>query len=169
MAKREHKKRNTDTAQPRGARPARRELAACLSVIFLLVLDFFHKPLLTRSTIFFGDFTYIFYPYHHALASALRGGELPLWNPYNALGYSMVGDPQSHVLYPPAWILALPPFGRTYMWFIFMHYFAAGAGMLLLLRRLGRSAPASLFGAIAFTYLGMQLLPSAETSPHAYQ
>jgi len=126
--------------------------AAAFSALTLII---FYKPLLTRSTIFFADFTYIFYPFHHTLAAALKNGTLPLWNPYNALGYSMVGDPQSHVLYPPAWVLAVVPFSRGYMWFIFMHYAAAGVGMMLLLRKLGRSGPAALFGSLAFAFCGL--------------
>ncbi len=137
-----------------------------LAAVFVVLLVFFYKPLLTGNTIFFGDFTYIFYPYHHTLAEALRSGVLPLWNPYNALGYPMVGDPQSHVLYPPAWIFALVPFGKSYLWFIFLHYFVAGAGMLLLLKKLGRSEPAALFGAFAFAFSG--LLVSIHIYGHIY-
>lgn len=48
-----------------------------------------------------------YYPWRFFLAECLRHGHLPLWMPYEMLGYPFFADPQSAAWYPPAWIIAL--------------------------------------------------------------
>jgi len=50
-----------------------------------------------------------FYPWRVLLRRGLRGGELPLWSPYQYCGYPLVGNGQSGIFYPPNWLLLILP------------------------------------------------------------
>ncbi|MEW6202591.1 MAG: hypothetical protein AB1546_11475, partial [bacterium] len=132
-----------------------RNLAFLIPIFFVaLVVVFFHEPLLMSRHTFFSDATYIFYPFHKTVARAVHSGVLPLWNPYNAMGFPFIGDPQSMMLYPPIWLLSLLPFDAFYMWFVFLHYFVAALGMYLLVRKLNYSIAAAVWGGIIFAFSG---------------
>lgn len=135
----------------------RNPMTVMLLVSVALAILFFNEPLLRGGHIFFSDFTYIFHPYHATLSEAFSKGVLPLWNPYNSLGFPFIGDPQSHVLYPPAWVFFVLPFNGAYPWFIFLHYCIAAVGMFCLLRRFGLSDQAAFFGGIIFGFNGYMI------------
>ncbi|HVE84560.1 MAG TPA: YfhO family protein [Myxococcales bacterium] len=97
------------------------------------------------------DAARIFFPDSAFLARCLRGGELPLWQPYALLGSSLVASLQAQVFYPPrvlAVLIAGPYWGLTLMQVA--HAGVAAAGAFLLARALGRSAEASALCAVAF-------------------
>ena len=76
-------------------------------------------------------------------------GELPWWDPSQALGVPHVSEVHYAVFYPPAWlpqVFGLRGLGLL-AWF---HLLAAGGGMLLYLRALRRGRTAALTGALAF-------------------
>ncbi|RKY19193.1 MAG: hypothetical protein DRQ55_11290 [Planctomycetota bacterium] len=80
---------------------------------------------------------------------SLERGELPLWDPTQALGVPHLAEVHYSVLYPPAWIPLLV--GTKGLGLLaWVHLMLAGAGMLLYLRSLQRSAGAALVGALAF-------------------
>lgn len=80
---------------------------------------------------------------------ALGRGELPLWDPGQALGLPHLDQVHYSVLYPPAWIpLALGLRGLG--WLAWLHLLVAGVGTLLYLNALGRSVVAAATGALAF-------------------
>ncbi|MBI2962860.1 MAG: YfhO family protein [Deltaproteobacteria bacterium] len=90
----------------------------------------------------------------HALA-AVRGGELPLWNPDLFLGAPFLANYQSAVLYPPSVLLYLLPFPQALSIFLAFHLLLAGSGMTLYLRAAhGLQAPAALLGGIVFSGTG---------------
>ena len=79
-----------------------------------------------------------FLPYRHIVGSWIAHGHLPLWNPYQLLGYPMHSDPQSAAWYPITWILSLI---NDYDFHsiaieLCLHYFIGGLGMFLLGRTL---------------------------------
>ena len=47
-----------------------------------------------------------YYPQRAFFGQALRDGELPLWNPYVAMGYPSAADPQVGTWYPASVIFA---------------------------------------------------------------
>jgi hypothetical protein len=72
------------------------------------------------------------------VGSWIAHGHLPLWNPYQLLGYPMHSDPQSAAWYPITWILSLI---NDYDFHsiaieLCLHYFIGGLGMFLLGRTL---------------------------------
>jgi hypothetical protein len=73
---------------------------------------------------------------------SLKDGELPLWNPYDRLGYPLHADPQAGVLYPPNWLLlVVGAIAGAKSWLvtlkIILHTWLAGVGMYAFCRRRG--------------------------------
>ncbi|HZT21752.1 MAG TPA: hypothetical protein VFB55_02470, partial [Verrucomicrobiae bacterium] len=50
------------------------------------------------------DYYVLHHFYKFYLHASIRSGELPLWNPYTALGRPFLADPETAVFYPPNWI-----------------------------------------------------------------
>ncbi|MCA9670617.1 MAG: YfhO family protein [Myxococcales bacterium] len=87
------------------------------------------------------------------LSNALREGSLPLWSPYERGGYPLLADPQTSVLYPPAWLMAtlLPLWNdrpTVMVYYYAAHTAWAALGLLLLLRFFGVRRSAALLGAL---------------------
>lgn len=87
------------------------------------------------------------YPWRFMVAEHIRHGMLPMWNPYQSLGYPLFADIQSgSAWYLPVWILGLPFGYNIYVLsteFV-LHIFLAGAGMFYLGRTL-RLSPFTAF------------------------
>lgn len=105
-----------------------------------------HNPLL--------DALQQYYPRRVYMTEALRGGWLPLWNPYVYGGSPFLAAQQGAVLYPPAWLLALLPPALQFGWSALLHLYAAAAGTYLFLRRLELRPGAAATGAVAFAFNG---------------
>lgn len=88
------------------------------------------------------------------LADSLRHGRLPEWWDALRLGERFAADPNNGVTYPVAWLVALldPLLGADLL--LLLHVLLAGAGTLLLARRLGASALGAFFGAAALMTSG---------------
>jgi len=100
----------------------------------------------------FWDAVAQFIPWRVHYARTLRGGEVPLWNPYQFCGAPFLANAQSAVLYPPNLIFVLfDPFWAFGVG-AFLHVWFAAACTYLLVRRLGAGpAPAFLSG-VAFAF-----------------
>jgi hypothetical protein len=139
-------------APPRGADlrasdgPWRRAAAACAgpALIVALVLfalrGFAFHPLLTNDH---PDLLSFWLPRLGFLGRSLAAGHVPLWNPYEMVGYRFAADPQSGFLYVPAMALfgTLSP-GAALRALIVLNPLLAGLGLYAFLRveRLSRLA-----------------------------
>lgn len=85
--------------------------------------------------------------------STLEYGQIPLWSPTILSGYPFAANPLSGLWYPPGWLALLRPLPFGFNFVAILHLLLAGLGMYLLIRQLGRSHEAALFGAIAFEAL----------------
>ncbi len=100
---------------------------------------------------------------------AYRAGELPLWNPFDRLGYPFHGDPQAGILYPPTWLLLGASAAAGEVSFaivaakIILHLWLAAFGVFVYLRRRGVHTAACYVGGIVFVvgYPHLHNLPSA--------
>ncbi len=104
-----------------------------------------------------GDLAALLYPTYYFAAQSLKSGAIPLWNPYMWGGAPFAADIQASLLYPVNLIyftLAPEITYRGVMLLSVFHFWLAGAGMFLCLRKLlpasGFLAP--LFGALAFMF-----------------
>jgi hypothetical protein len=86
-------------------------------------------------------------------ADALRGGELPLWNPHDRLGYPFYTDPQAGLLYPVQWPLIAAAAAADSPWWlitikVLLHFEICALGMFALLKRRKLPDPSCYLGGI---------------------
>ena len=102
-----------------------------------------------------------FLPWRALALDALKGGELPLWNPLVGMGAPLVANYQSAFFYPPNWLYI--PFGwiggtAAMAWLqgvlIAFHLAFSGWGMARLVRKLGMGVLAQTVGGLAFGLSG---------------
>ncbi len=97
-----------------------------------------------------------YYPWRMFVIECLRSGTLPLWNPYEQLGYPIHADPQSGAWYPVVWLLSL--FGNYTLYTLqvefMMHIIFAGVGMMLLAQIFELKKPAAFLIACAYMLSG---------------
>jgi hypothetical protein len=97
------------------------------------------------------DVMHLMLPGLATTAAALERGELPLWDPSQALGVPHLHEIHHSVYYPPAWL----PLWLGYdglAWMAMLHLFIAGVGMLLYLKAIGRTRHAAITGAFCFAF-----------------
>ena len=83
---------------------------------------------------FFRDLNHYFYPLRYSLSTAFQASELPLWNRHMGMGFPLLADVQTGVLYPPHWLFhVLPLFGAVRAIYI-LHYVIAAIGAYFLWR-----------------------------------
>ena len=123
-------------------------------VVFGAVL--FVIPIVQGEVFIFRDHLIYFLPLRFHTAAVLRGGHLPLWNPYNATGEPWLANPQTGVFYPPTWMFLAFPFPTAYMLFLMFHVVLAGWAAYLLFSRTASSG-ASLVGAVGLMFSGPTL------------
>src|SRR3972149_5755237 len=94
-----------------------------------------------------------FYPWRFFIGECLQNSILPLWNPYQCLGYPIHADPQSGAWYPFVWIIGLLSRYGLYsnqLEFV-LHVFLAGVGMYKLAN--GLKLPNKVALLMAMSYL----------------
>jgi hypothetical protein len=85
-----------------------------------------------------------FTPYWAYRLSALRAGQIPLWNPYLFLGAPFLANPQAAVLYPLHWPLSWLSPASALIWSALLHtWLAAGFTYTFGRRSLGLTRPAA--------------------------
>lgn len=107
-----------------------------------------------------GDIAYYWLWARSFLGAALREHRIPFWNPYIMSGTPFLASNQAAVFYPPNWLFAVLPVGTLLNIQIVLHFWLALAAMYWLARRIGRSEPAALIGALVFAFSGFAILHS---------
>jgi len=131
------------------SRPTLREASATGALLlFLGALELVLRwPVLVGATALYErDLLLLYFPLVQSVLRAVSDGALPLRDPTSGFGQSIPGDPESQLLYPPAWLhLFLSP-PLAYGWFVSIHSVFGALGVALLCRRL---SPASWAGPLA--------------------
>ena len=138
--------------QPAGSRRYLRHVFAFVLIAIVASIPF-AMPLAQGRVFSFRDHADYFQPLRWHTAQVLRGGELPLWNPYSGSGEAWLANPQTGVFYPPAWLFLALPFPAAYMLFLLVHLVILGWGAYLLFARKA-SHEAALVGAVAIVFSG---------------
>jgi hypothetical protein len=128
---------------------ARRDLLPAAVVLLFVVLAF--GQLLGRRALAGYDVANYSLPNRVQVARALRGGHIPLWDPYRFGGVPLLASPQAGVLYPLSWpLLPLAP-DRAEEVARVLHVAIAALGAYAFARRaLETSAVSGLVAAIGF-------------------
>ena len=124
-----------------------------LTLVFMMA--FIRSP--TGNEVLDGDdLLYQQYPLYSFIFDSVRAGHgLPLWNPYLFAGQSIVGNPQSTIVYPPAWLMAVFGVPKTVGWLAILHLWLSGWGIATLARQLGASRSGALIGGMIFEFSGL--------------
>ena len=128
---------------------------ACLAVLALVIAAFFWPLLVAGRWIprGGGDLVSFIWPMYRFAARSLRGGEIPLWNPFLYSGAPFVADNQSGVFYPINLLVTLLFGEPSYVvieGLVLFHMWLAGAGVYALGRVLRLRRLAGLLGGAAF-------------------
>jgi hypothetical protein len=123
-----------------------------LGLVLLFMLPFIRPP--TGIEVLDGhDLVNQQYPLFSLIFDSVRDGKsVPLWNPYQFAGQSIVSNPQSSIVYPPAWIMVLTGVPRGVGWLAILHLWLGGWGMAVFIRRIGASSAGALIGGIIYTF-----------------
>ena len=108
-------------------------------------------PMLARGEApFWGTSLLQFVPWRTLALRILGTGHLPLWNPLLGTGAPLLANYQSALLYPPNWLMALtgPAWGGGLL--TMLHLILAGAGMVVLTRRLALGTVPQTIAAVSF-------------------
>ena len=97
-----------------------------------------------------------FYPWRFHIGECLQNGQLPIWNPYQDLGYPIHADPSSGAWYPVVWIIGyFNGYSVHAISFEFLfHVFFAGVGFYKLSKTLNFDTKFALLAAIAYMLSG---------------
>jgi hypothetical protein len=96
------------------------------------------------------DLRYFFFGVREAVATALRHGELPLWQRGFYLGYPLVADPQAAVFAPTTWLTLPWDAPRALTLATLLHLTIAGWGMAAWMRLRGLAPASGLLAAVLF-------------------
>jgi hypothetical protein len=154
---------------PLGLRRWRALLPDLSAVLLLLVLPglyfwrLFTPYLPDQMTLAEGDFNVEFFPLTRAIAAVVRGGDLPLWNPWSDGGQPLLADPQAAIWYPLNWVLPWLVTGHDGQSLVALeahtawHLCLAGLSMYALARHVIGSRLGSLVAALTFSYSGLMV------------
>lgn len=140
-------------SQSSSTRTWRWEFAIALALAAFVAL-LYARLLFTNRVLASGDILLYFYPYRDYAAAALRGGNVPLWNPYIFLGVPFLANPQAAVLYPLHWPLSWLSVTKQIFWSAALHTWLLGMGGYVLLRLWGQSRWAGLITAFVLAGSG---------------
>lgn len=127
-------------------------LSAWLAVVAALWL-----PVLLGSVLFVADRSRWLEPAIAVVREALRHGELPVWNRYVGLGFSIASDPLYGLAYPLNWPLLWGDVARVQSLVAGLHVALGGLGAMALARWLGGRAAGSFVAAAGFALSGATL------------
>ena len=120
-----------------------------LLILALALLIVFYRVLM-GEVFYWGLPSLQFYPWREYAFDLLRGGQLPLWNPFNGAGAPLFANYQSSLLYPLSWLGFALPLALTMTIVAIVHLYIAGWGMWRLGGALGFSALGRGVCALAF-------------------
>jgi hypothetical protein len=134
--------------------------AALLLVV--LVIAFYWKLAFTDQYVWFDhpDMAYLEIPRLEFMAREFHSGRFPLWDPHLWMGQPLIGQTQPGPLNPLTLLFLLLPLRDGYLradflnWYYIVIHLLGALGMFVLCRELGRTAPASVLAACAFSLGG---------------
>lgn len=129
-------------------------------VLLVLTLIFFSRVILMAAGegLKGNDFQQLHYPLLEFVVRTVQDtGTIPLWNPHQFLGYSVVGNPQYGLFYPPNWLLLFFEGEAIYRGvglLVALHIFWLALGTTYLMRSCGAHPVAALGAGIMVAFGG---------------
>lgn len=131
-----------------------REKWVALALIAVGPIALFGPMLAAGKVLYWGTPILQFVPWRVFALRVLQQGHLPFWNPLVGYGAPLFANYQSALLYPPNILLAVvgPAYGHGLL--VALHLAWAGAGTVLLARRLGYKLRGQVIAGLAFSLSG---------------
>ena len=124
------------------------------AVLMLSVAAVFWRHLFTSDVLFFRDVAFSHFPRVVEMRALVRAGLLPMWNPLEHFGESVIVNPTYLVFYPTTWLSWILPAAYGFKLHSVLHFFLMAAGAFLLARRVGlKPFPCYVAGAL-FVFSG---------------
>jgi len=123
-----------------------------------LTLLFFYKIVFLKNTFFIADLITEHYPWKTFASDVIRGGKIPLWNPYNYSGMPFMANMQSAVFYPLNAFFYVFDFVIAHKIYVVLHFVLAGFFMFLLMREYRVQTYASVFSAVIYAFNGFAVV-----------
>jgi Bacterial membrane protein YfhO len=121
------------------------------------VLSLAYIPVFFGRIAFLRDVLHWTYPARWFVRESLLRGDLPLWNPDQGLGFSVLANPLYGLFYPPNWLYLVTPralVASMVTWQAFAHLLWGSLGILVLARRLRLPAAAAGIAGVAWGLSG---------------
>lgn len=122
--------------------------------LLLPTLALFWQIVFAGKVLFWGVPLMQFVPWYQSAVDAVRGGELPLWNPLVGNGAPLLANYQSALFYPPNWLIFIIPPARAMSWLMVLHVIWAGLGAWMFARSIGLRPFSRLVSALSFMFSG---------------
>jgi hypothetical protein len=128
-------------------------LARLLPYLYVPIsIAFLADAVLSGGAYLLRDVVTFFHPWQDAVADAIRGGHLPLWNHDSFCGVPLLANLQSGVFYPVNWLYWVLPFDAALTTGMFLHLTLAALLMRAFLLRVGLARLGSFLGGTLFAY-----------------
>jgi len=127
-----------------------------IAALLILTLIFMGRVLLPPEGYAVGglDVRGLFFPWLTYARQAIFASYLPFWNPDQFGGYPFLANPQVAFFYPPTWLAILLPVRIGISWYLVLHLWLAGVGMLLLLHFIDASWLGAGLAALTYMFSG---------------
>lgn len=97
------------------------------------------------------------FPWQSLAADLIRQGQWPLWNPYSFSGYPLLANWQSAPVYPLRLLMVFLGNNPGFTLSVILQVLLSLSFMYLFLRKIKRSVPAALTGAVIFSLSGFMM------------
>ena len=136
-----------------------RSLALPLLLILSLWLLFFWPMMAGQEIAGYRDSSYLYYPMFQWIDQEIAAGNFPLWMPFDDLGFPLLADGTSSMLYPGKLVFHLRflSFPSRYGIYLAMHVLLAALGAFWLSRTLKARPWGACLAAISFAFGGSLL------------
>ena len=144
------------TVQVPGARAPGRRRGDVLAVVTLIALPviIFGIPALAGHAVLPGDDLTQNFPLRVLAGRQIRGGQLPLYNPYIWGGVPLLAGWNAAAAYPLTFLFAVLPGTAAWTLNMIVTWAVAGLGMFCFLRALRLASLPSVLGAVTFAFAG---------------
>lgn len=109
-----------------------------------------------HSAAIYRDSAYLYWPLYGWIEQECTEQGLPLWNPYDEFGYSLLADATSALLYPGKIVLKIPGLSFTHRFALYqaIHILLAALGAFHAARWMGARSVWSLIAGISYGFSG---------------
>jgi hypothetical protein len=141
---------------PDGAPPSGHRRGDVVAVALLVVLPavIFGIPALLGHAVLVGDDLTQNFPLRVLAGDEIRGGHLPLFDPYIWSGAPLLAGWNAGAAYPLTWLFAILPAAASWTINMVVTWAVAGLGMFCFLRALRLASLPSFLGALSFAFAG---------------